>query len=62
MHHHIFERELVHLERVIACASREPFPPTYWRDRVEHLKNCPHAPLFGYRIARLSRLVAELNG
>ncbi|MEM5456269.1 MULTISPECIES: hypothetical protein [Paraburkholderia] len=62
MHHHIFESELVHLERVIACASREPFPPTYWRDRVEHLKNCPHAPLFGYRIARLSRLVAELNG
>ncbi|WNC91583.1 hypothetical protein RI103_09635 [Paraburkholderia sp. FT54] len=62
MHHHIFESELVHLERVIAFAPREPFPPTYWRDRVEHLKNCPHAPLYRNRIARLSRLVAELSG
>lgn len=62
MHHHIFESELVHLERVIVCAQRETFPPTYWRNRVEHLKSCPHAPVFRQRVARLSRLVAELIG
>ncbi|CAE6720246.1 hypothetical protein R69927_07735 [Paraburkholderia domus] len=61
MHHHIFESELVHLERVVACGSQKPFPATYWRDRVENLKNCPQAPMYRYRIARLSRLVAELN-
>ncbi|WP_027802171.1 hypothetical protein [Paraburkholderia dilworthii] len=62
MHHHIFENELVHLERVIAWASQKPFPPTYWRDRLEHLKESPQAPMYRNRIARLSRLVAELNG
>ncbi|MFM0337096.1 hypothetical protein [Paraburkholderia fungorum] len=62
MHHHIFESELVHLERVIAYAAQKPFSPVYWRDRLEHLKNCPQAPLYRYRIARLSRLVAELSG
>ncbi|MFM0202502.1 hypothetical protein PQR53_21805 [Paraburkholderia fungorum] len=61
MHHHIFENELVHLERVIACAPQKPFPPTYWRERVEHLKTSPQAPLYRHRIARLSRLVAELH-
>ena len=61
MHHHIFESELVHLERVIACALQKPFPPRYWRDRIEHLKTCPQAPLSRTRIARLSRLVAELR-
>jgi hypothetical protein len=62
MHHHIFESELVHLERVIACAPQKPFPPTYWRDRVEQLKNSPQATMYGYRIARLARLAAELSG
>ena len=62
MHHHLFERELVHLERIVACSPKEPFPPTYWRDRVEDLKNCPHAPLYRYRIARLSERVAQLSG
>ncbi|CAH2897601.1 MULTISPECIES: hypothetical protein [Paraburkholderia] len=62
MHHHIFESELVHLERVIAWASQEPFSPTYWRDRVEHLKTSPQAPMYRNRIARLARLLAELKG
>lgn len=62
MHHHIFESELVHLERVISWASQTPFPPTYWRDRVEHLKTSPQAPMYRNRIARLARLLAELKG
>ncbi|MFM0502105.1 hypothetical protein [Paraburkholderia caffeinilytica] len=62
MHHQLFESELIHLERVIACAQQKPFPPTYWRDRVEHLKNSPQAPMYRHRIARLSRLVGELHG
>ncbi|WP_345815147.1 hypothetical protein AAGS40_22740 [Paraburkholderia sp. PREW-6R] len=61
MHHRIFERELVHLERVIAGSPREPFSPTYWRDRVEALRSRPHAPLYHNRIVRLSRLVSELG-
>jgi hypothetical protein len=61
MHHHIFESELVHLERVIACTAQKPFPPTYWRDRVEHLNKAPQAPMFRNRLARLCRLVAELK-
>ncbi|WP_368580141.1 hypothetical protein [Paraburkholderia phenoliruptrix] len=61
MHRHILESELVHLERVIASASQKPFPPTYWRDRVEHLKTSPQATMYLNRIARLSRLVAELD-
>jgi hypothetical protein len=61
MHHYIFEHELDHLERVIGYAPQEPFSPTYWRDRVERLKNCPQAPQYHYRIARLSLLVDELS-
>jgi hypothetical protein len=61
MHRHLFENELVHLERVIACAPQKPFSPAYWRDRVEHLKSSPQAPLFRHRIARLSLLAAELR-
>jgi hypothetical protein len=57
----MFESELVHLERVIACVPQKPFPPTYWRERVEHLKTAPQAPLYRHRIARLARLVAELR-
>ncbi|WP_232221446.1 hypothetical protein [Burkholderia sp. WSM2232] len=60
MHHHILENELVHLERVISSVSQKPFPPTYWRERVENLKTSPQAPMYHQRIARLSRLVAEL--
>ena len=61
MHHHILENELLHLERVIAWASQKPFPPTYWRDRIEHLKSSPQAPMYHKRLDRLSRLVAELS-
>lgn len=61
MRHHIFDSELVHLERVLASSPREPFPPTYWRDRVEHLKDFPQAPLYRHRIARLAQLVADLD-
>jgi hypothetical protein len=60
MHHHIFENELVHLERIIAWAQQEPFSPTYWRDRIEHLRSAPQAPMFHNRVARLCRLVDEL--
>lgn len=62
MHHAIFERELVHLERVIALAQQKPFPPTYWRDRVKHLEDSPQAPLYRKRIARLASLISELTG
>lgn len=62
MHHVIFERELIHLERVIAFAPQKPFPPTYWRDRIKHLESSPQAPLYRKRIARLSHLVAKLTG
>lgn len=62
MHHHFFENELVHLERVMACAPQEPFSPTYWRERVEHLKLYPQAPQYRFRIDRLSQLVADLSG
>jgi hypothetical protein len=61
MHHHIFDSELVHLERVLACAPLKRFPCSYWRDRVEQLKQYPQAPLYRHRIARLARLVAELR-
>ncbi|HZZ11567.1 MAG TPA: hypothetical protein VFE79_12830 [Paraburkholderia sp.] len=61
MHHHLFEKELAHLERVIASAPGEPFSPTYWRDRVLHLKNAPQAPMYRYRMERLWRLVCELS-
>ncbi|WP_232231993.1 hypothetical protein [Burkholderia sp. WSM2230] len=61
MHHHILENELVHLERVISSVSQKPFSPTYWRERVENLKSSPQAPMYQHRIARLSRLIAELN-
>jgi hypothetical protein len=62
MHHHMFDSELVHLERVLARAPQEPFPSTYWRDRVEHLNNYPQATLYRHRIAKLVRLAAELDG
>lgn len=62
MHHAIFERELVHLERVIALARQEAFPPAYWRDRVKHLESFPQALRYRNRIAHLSSLVAKLNG
>ncbi|MGF6770246.1 hypothetical protein P3T18_002725 [Paraburkholderia sp. GAS199] len=61
MHHHILESELTHLERVIAGAPQEPFSLAYWRDRVEHLKTSPQAPLYRNRIARLVQMVAELD-
>jgi hypothetical protein len=62
VHHLIFESELVHLERVIAGASQKPFSSTYWRGRIDHLKTSPQASFYRSRIARLSRLVAELDG
>ncbi|MGA7777553.1 MAG: hypothetical protein WCA85_07545 [Paraburkholderia sp.] len=62
MHHHIFDSELVHLERVLARASREPFPSNYWRERVAHLNEYPQAPLYRHRISRLAQLAADLDG
>jgi len=61
MHHHIFDSELVHLERVLANVQRNAFRSTYWRDRVEQLSKYPEADFYRQRISRLTRLVAELD-
>jgi hypothetical protein len=61
VHHYMLESELLHLERIIARSPQKHFPPTYWRDRVEHLGNYRHASMYRDRIARLVRLVGELS-
>lgn len=62
MNHHQLEKDIEHLERVIARLSGEDrIPLSYWRGRLEVVSNANLVPAQAQRVKRLSEALGALE-
>ncbi|MFX1674524.1 hypothetical protein PWR63_20015 [Paraburkholderia sp. A2WS-5] len=62
MNHHQLERDIEHLEQVIARLSgHDRIPLSYWRNRIESVSNAALVPSQMQRVKRLAQALGELE-
>jgi len=62
MNHHQLEKDIQHLEHVIARLSREDrIPLSYWRDRVDRVLSSQLVPAQANRVKRLNEVLRQLE-
>lgn len=62
MNHHQLEKDIEHLEHVIARLSgQDRIPLSYWRERVEAVSNGDLVPSQVQRVKRLKEALSELE-
>lgn len=62
MNHHQLEKDIEHLEQVIARLSgNDRIPLSYWRNRIETVSSANLVPSQVQRVKRLAQALAELE-
>jgi hypothetical protein len=62
MNHHQLEKDIEHLEQVIARLSgNDRIPLSYWRGRVDSVSNANLVPSQALRVKRLSEALCALE-
>ncbi|CAB3796399.1 hypothetical protein LMG28688_04280 [Paraburkholderia caffeinitolerans] len=62
MNHHQLEKDIEHLEQVIARLSgNDRIPLSYWRNRIESVSNANLVPSQIQRVKRLAQALGELE-
>ncbi len=62
MNHHQLEKDIEHLEHVIARLSAEDrIPLSYWRDRIDRVLSAPLVPSQANRVKRLNEALRALE-
>jgi hypothetical protein len=62
MNHHQLEKDIEHLERVIArLSSEDRIPLSYWRGRLEMISSANLVPVQAQRVKRLNEALCALE-
>jgi hypothetical protein len=62
MNHHQLEKDIEHLEHVIArISSEDRIPLSYWRDRIDRVLGAPLVPSQASRVKRLNEALRALE-
>jgi hypothetical protein len=62
MNHHQLEKDIEHLEHVIArLSSEDRIPLSYWRDRIDRVLGASLVPSQASRVKRLNEALRALE-